>query len=60
MNVWRRSSRCDSAGCVEVADLIDGSRAIRDSKNPGQPALVFTAGEWKTFTEAVKRGEFDA
>lgn len=58
--IWRKASRCDSAGCVEVADLIDGSRAVRDSKNPAQPALVFTAQEWRTFVAAVKAGEFDA
>ncbi|GAA0898775.1 hypothetical protein GCM10009559_61900 [Pseudonocardia zijingensis] len=33
--VWRKSSRSNGDGgeCVEVADLPDGSRAVRDSKD---------------------------
>ncbi|MGC9669436.1 DUF397 domain-containing protein [Planosporangium sp. 12N6] len=34
--------------CVEVVDL--GNRvAVRDSKNPTGPALIFSAGEWSAF-----------
>jgi len=55
---WRRSSRCATQSCVEVADLPDGV-AIRDSKSPGtSPILVFTADEWESFISGVKAGEF--
>jgi uncharacterized protein DUF397 len=43
----------------EVADL-DSHRAVRDSKNPTGPALMFTAAtEWAAFTSGVQAGEFD-
>jgi hypothetical protein len=44
---------------VEVADLPDGGRAVRDSKDREGPALVFTPGEWSAFAEGVRAGEFD-
>jgi hypothetical protein len=59
--VWRKSSRSNGNGgaCVEVADLPDGSRAVRDSKDQGGPTLLFTPAEWRAFVEGVKQGEFD-
>lgn len=57
---WRKSSFSNSqAACVEVADLDGGGRAVRDSKNPHGPALMFTATEWAAFTTGVRDGEFD-
>ena len=41
---WRTSSFSTHDGtCVEVADLDGGHRAVRDSKNPADPALTVTA-----------------
>ncbi|MFI5719901.1 DUF397 domain-containing protein [Nocardia sp. NPDC051750] len=37
------------ADCVEVAHLDSGAVAVRDSKNPTGPALVFTPAEWDAF-----------
>jgi hypothetical protein len=59
--VWRKSTFSNNTGaCVEVADL-DGSggRAVRDSKNPTGPALMFTTAAWAAFTAGVRAGEFD-
>ena len=54
---WRRSSRCGSTTCVEVAKVED-QYLIRDSKNPGAPALSFTKDEWEAFVLGVNSGEF--
>jgi uncharacterized protein DUF397 len=56
---WKKPSRSGAGNnCVEVADL-DGGCAVRDSKNPTGPALMFTATEWAAFTAGVRAGEFD-
>jgi hypothetical protein len=56
---FRRSSYCSSGGCVEVGRLADGGVAVRDAKNPEQPALLFTGQEWSVFVAGVRAGEFD-
>lgn len=58
---WHKSSFSDQDGneCVEVADLADGGRFVRDSKNPAGGTLSFTAGEWSAFVQGVRAGEFD-
>jgi hypothetical protein len=48
---------CDGGSCVEVALL--QLVAVRDSKNPSGPVLVFTMAEWTDFTQGVKQGTFD-
>lgn len=57
---WQKSTRsgpnCDN--CVEVA-FVNDAIAVRDSKNPAGPALIFTAGEWDAFVGGAKDGEFD-
>lgn len=58
--VWRKSTRSGpyTDNCVEVA-FVDGAIAVRDSKNPTGPVLLFTAGEWDAFVDGAKDGEFD-
>ncbi len=56
---WRKSSRSLNINeCLEVANL-DDRRAVRDSKDPSGPALVFGAAQWAAFTAGVRAGEFD-
>ena len=47
--IWRKSSYSGSNGgdCVEVAMLPGDSRAVRDSKDPGGPKLMFSRDEWR-------------
>ena len=53
---WRKSSHSGSGDqCVEVAALDGGHRAVRDSKNPHGPALMFSRSEWGRFLDAVRR-----
>jgi hypothetical protein len=56
---WHKSSYSGTNGgnCVEVARNLPGIVAVRDSKNPAEPALVFTPGAWHTFTAALRAGE---
>jgi hypothetical protein len=58
---WRKSSHSGGNGgnCIEIASLPNGGRAVRDSKNPGGPVLVFNSAEWQTFTAAVSDGAID-
>ena len=57
---WFKSSYSDNQGgaCVETAPLGNGSMAVRDSKDPQGPALVFTPQAWTAFTTAARSGEF--
>lgn len=59
--VWRKSSRSNGSGgnCVEVAHTRPETIAIRDSKDPHGPRLLFSSGEWEAFTVRVRNGEFD-
>ncbi|HEX9542982.1 MAG TPA: DUF397 domain-containing protein [Streptosporangiaceae bacterium] len=58
---WRKSSRSAGNGgdCVEVARNLPGAVAVRDSKDPEGPKLVFTPDEWRAFAAGVTAGEFD-
>lgn len=56
---WFKSSYSNDQGgaCVEGAFLADGAMAVRDSKDPHGPALIFTTTEWTAFTSAIRSGE---
>jgi hypothetical protein len=41
----------------EVA-FLEGAVAVRDSKDPSGPALLFTAAEWDAFSAGMTGGEF--
>jgi hypothetical protein len=58
---WRKSRRSGPQGgnCVEVAHLADGQVAMRNSRFPDGPALVFTSAEWDAFIGGARDGEFD-
>lgn len=57
---WFKSSASSTTGgnCVEIA-AVDGGVAVRDSKDRGGPALLFSTGEWLAFLAGVRNHEFD-
>jgi hypothetical protein len=58
---WRKSSYSNGSGgdCVQVAMAIPEAVAVRDSKNPDGPGLLFSREEWRAFVTAVRAGELD-
>jgi hypothetical protein len=57
---WKKSSRSGGTGnCVEVAGNLPGAVAVRDSKDPDGPRLVFAAAEWKAFIARMRSHDFD-
>ncbi|QFU89262.1 hypothetical protein YIM_20415 [Amycolatopsis sp. YIM 10] len=57
---WRKSSRSGAVGnCVEVAPLANGEIAVRNSRFPTGPALIYTQAEMAAFLAGAKDGEFD-
>jgi hypothetical protein len=57
---WRKAAACNPEGsCVELAALPDGNIAMRNSRDPHGPRLVFTQAEIAAFIDGAKEGEFD-
>lgn len=57
---WRKSRHSGALGnCVEVAPLSNGDIAVRNSRFPDGPALVYTRAEIAAFLAGAKDGEFD-
>jgi hypothetical protein len=57
---WRKSTASNPNGdCVELADLPAGDVAVRNSRDPRGPALIYTRAEIAAFLAGAKAGEFD-
>ncbi|MEE1941286.1 DUF397 domain-containing protein [Streptomyces sp. TRM 70361] len=57
---WRKSHHSNPNGnCVELTPLPDGGVAVRNSRHPGGPALVYTREEMVAFLRGAKDGDFD-
>lgn len=56
---WQKAQSSTANGqCVEIASTI-GKIALRDSKDPDGPVLVYTPAEFSAFLEGARNGEFD-
>ena len=51
--VWRRSTRCDSNACVQMAESAAGVH-VRDSKSPDGPTLNASRDQWAAFLGLIK------
>ena len=57
---WQKSRRSNPSGnCVELAGLPDGGIAIRNSRHPDGPVLVYTRDEIAAFVGGARDGDFD-
>jgi hypothetical protein len=57
---WQKSLHSNANGtCVELAALPDGDVAVRNSRFPDGPALIYTRAEIESLILGVKDGEFD-
>ncbi|WP_244305156.1 DUF397 domain-containing protein [Kitasatospora cheerisanensis] len=57
---WQVARKSQGSGeCVELRRLTDGRVAVRHSKDPSGPALIFTRGEIDAWLDGAKRAEFD-
>ncbi|MEV7374687.1 DUF397 domain-containing protein [Streptomyces sp. NPDC090301] len=58
---WIKSRHSAGDGnCVQVAALPEERIAVRNSRDPEGPALIYTHGEIAAFIAGAKDGEFDA
>jgi hypothetical protein len=57
---WQKSRYSNSQGsCVEMALLPGGDIAVRNSRDPAGPALIYTRAEIQALLQGVKDGDFD-
>ncbi len=57
---WQKSRRSNSQGnCVEMARLSADSVAVRNSRHPEGPALIYTRAEIEALILGAKDGDFD-
>ncbi|TQS45805.1 DUF397 domain-containing protein [Cryptosporangium phraense] len=57
---WLKSSFSNPNGnCVEFAQLPDGQLAMRNSRHPEGPALIYTRDEIAALIAGARSGDFD-
>ncbi|WP_320066204.1 DUF397 domain-containing protein [Micromonospora sp. RTGN7] len=58
---WQKSRRSNPSGnCVELAELPGGAGiALRNSRHPEGPALIYTVAEIAAFVLGARDGDFD-
>ncbi|MEV7084999.1 DUF397 domain-containing protein [Streptomyces sp. NPDC093085] len=49
----------NGGNCIEAMKLADGRVAVRQSADPGGPALIYTTNEIAAFIQGAKSGQAD-
>jgi hypothetical protein len=56
---WHKSSASAAENdCVEITNLPNGAKAVRDSKNPDREPLRVNDSGWATFRQGILDGLF--
>lgn len=57
---WQKSAWSNPSGnCVEMAELPGEEIAMRNSRHPEGPVLIYTRAEIEAFINGAKDGDFD-
>jgi hypothetical protein len=58
---WQKSSFSGNGNnnCVEVASLPTGEIAVRNSRDPNGPTLIYTQAEVEALIQGARNGDFD-
>jgi len=57
---WFTSTRSSGNGqCIMCARLPGGGMAVKDSKHPRSPVLLFTPAQWRAFTKDISRDDLN-
>jgi hypothetical protein len=57
---WRKSLHSNPSGnCVELAPVPGVGIAVRNSRDPDGPVLLYTPDEISAFLQGAKAGQFD-
>jgi hypothetical protein len=56
---WRKPWSDNGGACLEAKKLPGGRAALRQSTDPGSPALILEVGEIRAFIEGAKAGLAD-
>ncbi len=57
---WRKSRHSNPRGdCVELAELAGGKIAVRNSRHPNGPVLIFARSAMAAFIQNAEAGKFD-
>jgi hypothetical protein len=58
---WKKSSYSggNEGLCLEVAVNLRNVIAVRDSKTPNGPAIIFTPAQWSRFLHQIKNNELE-
>jgi hypothetical protein len=55
--MWRKSSRCDTSACVEIATA--GDAVLMRNSTIALDVLRLEVENWRSFVAGVKGGDFD-